>query len=154
MTTIDPDKRIQQIPGSQAVKSRSKPQKNDFNAIFQQAIDTKAIEPTNIESTALASDVRPARFSPEAQPATHMVVDRVERLIDTMANYQNKLIENGVTLKDMQSLVEQMTSQGESLAAISQAGDESENLKSIVNQSLMLSSMEIAKYNGGYYNDR
>jgi hypothetical protein len=48
-----------------------------------------------------------------------MVVDQVKRLIDTMEVYQQKLIENGTTLKDIQPLVQQMKSESESLSATS-----------------------------------
>jgi hypothetical protein len=71
-----------------------------------------------------------------------------------MADYQRKLIENGATLKEIQAVVDKMASQNESLSAISGAIGEKERLATIVNQSLMLSSMEIAKYNSGFYNDR
>lgn len=153
MTTIDPDKLIQPISGPKAVNGRSKPQEGDFKAVFQQAIDTPTIKPAKAESAVFVSDVRPAQFAAQPQPSTNMVVDRVQRLIDTMAEYQNKLIENGATLKDMHGLVQQMASHSESLAAAMEEMGESENLKAIVNQSLMLSSMEIAKYNGGSYID-
>jgi DNA anti-recombination protein RmuC len=82
-----------------------------------------------------------------------MIVERVQRLIDTMGVYQQKLIDHGATLKDMQTLVQKMTSQSESLSATSNTVEGQEGLKTIVNQSLTLASMEIAKFNSGYYND-
>ena len=153
MVTIDPDKPIQPIKGTKSATGQSKTEKGAFDAVFQQAIDTTSIKPAKTESTAFVSDIRPAHFATEPQPSANMVVDRVERLIDTMADYQSKLIENGATLKDMHGLVQQMASQSESLAAISDSVDQTDSLKRIVNQSLMMSSMEIAKYNGGHYND-
>jgi hypothetical protein len=81
------------------------------------------------------------------------VVDQVQRLIDTLAHYQGKLIEKGTTLKEMDGLVRQMETQSASLAAAFDQVGESGKLKAVVNQSLMLSAMEIAKYNNGHYND-
>ena len=153
MVTIDPDKPIQPIAGTKVAISQSKTQKGAFDAVFQQAIDRKTIKPAKTESTAFVSDIRPVQFATVSQSPANMVVDRVERLIDTMADFQSKLIENGATLKDMHGLVQQMASQSESLAAVSDSIDQNDSLKSIVNQSLMMSSMEIARYNGGHYND-
>ena len=82
-----------------------------------------------------------------------MLVDRVQRLIDTMGAYQQKLIDSGATLKDIQSLVQKMANESESLSAKSNAVEGQQRLKTIVDQSLTLASMEIAKFNSGYYND-
>ena len=152
MVTIDPDKPIQPIAGTKADSGQSKTQEGAFDAVFQQAIERKTVKPAKTESTAFVSEIRPVQFT-VSQSSASMVADRVERLIDTMADYQSKLIENGATLKDMHGLVQQMASQSESLAAISDSIEQTDGLKSIVNQSLMMSSMEIAKYNGGFYND-
>ena len=82
-----------------------------------------------------------------------MIVDRVQQLIDTMGVYQQKLTDSGATLKDIQSLVQKMATQSESLSATSNAVEGQKSLKTIVNHSLTLASMEIAKFNSGYYND-
>ena len=153
MVAIDPDKPILNITELKKAEGCSKTQKGEFDAIFRQAVVSTEIKGAKTESTPFISEIRPVQFATEALPSTNMVVDRVQRLIDTMEAYQHKLIENGATLKDIQALVQKMTSQSESLSAISGAVGEQENLRTIVNQSLMLSSTEIAKYNSGYYND-
>lgn len=154
MVTIHPNKSIANIAEPKVAEGVSKTQKGEFDAIFRQTVDSKPIKSAKTESTPFISDLRPAQFTTESSPSTSMVVDRVSRLIDTMADYQHKLIENGATLKDIQAVVDKMVSQNESLSAISGAMEKEESLGTIVNQSLMLSSMEIAKYNSGFYNDR
>lgn len=154
MVSIDPNKSIVNIADRKTVEDRSTTHKGEFDEIFRQTIDSRPIESPETESAHYVTDIRPIQFDAEASPTTDMVVNRVQRLIDTMAAYQHKLIENGATLKDIQLLVEKMASQNESLSAITEAVGNQERLGTIVNQSLMLSSMEIAKYNNGHYNDR
>jgi hypothetical protein len=154
MVTIDPDKPILNITEQKGVSDRAKTPSGEFGSVFRQAIESTEIKAAGTESAALISALRPARFIVEAPPTTEMVVDRVEQLIETMAAYRQKLMESGATLKEIQPLVGRMSSQSESLTALSTAVAEQENLGAIVNQSLMLASMEIAKYNSGYYNDR
>ena len=153
MVTIDPDKPILNIPAQNRTESRPNGQKSDFDAIFRQAVDSTEFKGAKTESAHLISDIRPAKFSSESLPSANMIVERVQRLIDTMGVYQQKLIDHGATLKDMQTLVQKMTSQSESLSATSNTVEGQEGLKTIVNQSLTLASMEIAKFNSGYYND-
>jgi hypothetical protein len=61
--------------------------------------------------------------------------------------------ESGATLKEIQPLMERMASHNERLGAIANAAGDQKDLGTIVDQSLMLSSMEIAKYKSGLYND-
>lgn len=152
MVTIDPDKPILNITEVKKAESRSPTQAGEFAAIFRQTVDSTEIKGAKTESTHLISEIRPAQFATEPLPPQNMVVDRVQQLIDTMEAYQHKLIENGATLKDVQPLVQKMTSQSESLSATSSVVEGQESLKTIINQSLTLASMEIAKFNSGYYN--
>lgn len=153
MVTIDPNQPILNITELNQTESRSKIQKGEFEALFRQAVDSTEIKGAKAESTRCISEIRPARFSTEPLPSADMVVDQVQRLIDTMGVYQQKLIENGATLRDIQALVQKMESQSETLSAASSAVEEPESMKKIVNQSMSLAFMEIAKFYSGYYND-
>ncbi|MCB2146670.1 MAG: hypothetical protein KQI81_09370 [Deltaproteobacteria bacterium] len=153
MVTIDPEKPIFNITEIKKAENRSNVQKGEFDKIFRQAVDSTEGKEVKIESTPYISPMRPAQFATKSSSSTNMVVDRVQHLIDTMGAYQQKLIDSGANLKEIQTLVEKMTSQSESLGAASSAVEIQESLKTIVNQSLSLASMEITKFNNGYYND-
>jgi len=151
--TIDPNKPIVNVTGNNSAESRSKVKKGEFDAIFRQAVDSPEFKRSKTEQAPFLSDIRPAQFSSESVPSENMLVDRVQRLIDTMGAYQQKLIDSGATLKDIQSLVQKMANESESLSAKSNAVEGQQRLKTIVDQSLTLASMEIAKFNSGFYND-
>lgn len=153
MVTIDPDKLVLNILEQNRAKSLPNGQKGEFDAIFRQSIDSTEFKGAKTESSPLVSEIRPAQFSSESLPTANMVVDRVQQLIDTMGVYQKKLIDQGATLKDIQALVQKMASQSESLSATSRTVKGEERLQAIVNQSLTLASIEIAKFNSGYFND-
>lgn len=153
METIDPNKPIVNVTGHNQAESRPKVEKGEFDAIFRQAVDSTEFKRPKTESAPFLSGIRPAHFSSESLPSEKMLVDRVQRLIDTMDVYQQKLIASGATLKDIQSLVQQIATESESLSAASTAVEGQNRLKTIVDQSLTLASMEIAKFNSGFYND-
>ncbi|WP_372681633.1 hypothetical protein [Desulfosarcina sp.] len=153
METIDPNKPIVNVTGHNQAESRSKVKKGEFDAIFRQAVDSTEVNRPKTESAPFLSDIRPTQFSSEPLPSEHMLVDRAQRLIDTMGAYQQKLIDSGATLKDIQTLVEKMATESESLSAASNAVEGQKRLKTIVDQSLTIASVEIAKFNSGHYND-
>ncbi len=153
METIDPNKPIVIITEPSQAESQSKVKKGEFDAIFRQTVDSTKVTRPKTESAPFLCDIRPAQFSTESLPSETMLVERVQRLIDTMGAYQQKLIDSGATLKTIQSLVRQMAAENESLGAASTAVQGPKRLQTIVDQSMTLASMEIAKFNSGYYND-
>lgn len=153
MVTIDPNKPILNHSESHRAESRSNAKKGEFDALFRQAIDSTEFKQAKTESAPFLCDIRPTQFTSEPLPSENMIVDRVQQLIDTMEIYQQKLIDSGATLKDIHRLVQKMAVESESLSDTSNAVEGQKSLKTIVNQSLALASMEIAKFNSGLYND-
>jgi hypothetical protein len=158
MVTVNPDKSISTID----VAALKKAQNNattpagEFDAILRKAVDAKTSSAAEALSSPFASGIRPAQFTAETKPipSTGMLVDQVEQLMDTMKAYQQKLGQSGVTLKDIQPLMERMASQNDKLGAMANTAGDQKQLGTLVDQSLMLSSKEIARFNSGYYNDK
>ena len=152
METIDPNKPIVNATGHHKTENRAKVKRGEFDAIFRQAVDSTEFKRPQTESAPVISDIRPAQFSSESLSSESVLIDRAHRLIDTMGAYQQKLIERGASLKEIQPLVEMMATESASLSAASDAVEGRKRLKSMVDQSLALASMEIAKFNSGHYN--
>jgi hypothetical protein len=153
MVTIDPDKSISTIPDGNSASTRSTVQQGEFDSVFREVADSTPIQGAEAEPTHFIDNLRPAQFNAEPSPSTNAVVDQVSRLIDTMEGYQQQLIDKDATLKDIQALVRRMESESQSLGAASKRVDGQDGLRTIIDQSLMLTSMEIVRFNSGHYND-
>ncbi|WP_319525443.1 hypothetical protein [uncultured Desulfosarcina sp.] len=155
MVTIDPNRPIQSIVDSKTESDRAKPTEGGFDTIFKQAMDVEDARPCSAEPTMEASDIRPARFSTDTAVETDAsIFDQTDQLMDTLEAYREKLGDNEATLKDVEPFMQQMASQSEALATMTQSEvGADDKLQGIVDQALALSSMEIAKYNSGYYNN-
>ena len=79
-------------------------------------------------------------------------VDQVENYLNILSDYQEKLGNPDVTLKELSPLVEQMTQEEERLTSILDGLPENDSLKEIANETLVLSSLESIKFNRGDYN--
>lgn len=155
MVTIDPNKPIQPIVDPKTERDKAKPANGGFDTIFKQAINSEETRPPSAETTLAASGIRPARFSTQTEGKIAVsIIHGAEQLVDTLDAYREKLDEDGATMKDVEPLVQQMTSQSEALASMSRSEEASDDkLQGIVDQALVLSSMEIARYNSGHYNE-
>jgi hypothetical protein len=152
MVRIDADKPIQGIAGQPGAQIGMKTTGGGFDSALQEAMGSTSTPKANVASTPFIDRIRPARFEAENSVTEARVLDCVKRLIDTMDVYRQKLMDNGNTLKDIQGLIQDMESQSQSLRSISAEVNNQGELSDVVDQSLMLSSMEIAKFNGGHYN--
>ena len=154
MDAIGPNKPIQTIAETKTRNGPTKPGKSSFDAVFKQSLDAGDVQPPASESLTLASGIHPAQFASESKPSEKAVVDQIHMLVDTLAAYHDKLADRGASLKEVAPIVQQMESQNKSLSEISGAtGRQDSKLQEMVNQSLMLSTLEISKYRSGYYND-
>jgi hypothetical protein len=155
MVTIDPDKSISDITGAKKVQQQDKTDNNEFSAVFRQAAGNQRPETSQqLEPASSVSGIRPVQFENKVMPATNAIVDHVQQLLDTMEAYQQKLTESSATLKTIQPLVDKIAFQSETLAAKAKEAVGVDDLQTIVDQSLTLSSLEIARFRSGQYIDR
>jgi hypothetical protein len=106
-----------------------------------------------MKSKTIRAEVQPSNFSTDPSLSTDMVVDKVQRLIDTMEDYQQMIMKKKVRLSEIQPIIKKMTAESQSLSEVSRQLPATDRLRSIVNQSLILSSAEIMKFNSGFYNE-
>lgn len=152
MITIDGDKPIGKLDRANRVSNHPKAGIGTFDKVLQAAVASPAVRQSDLQPAPMIANIRPAQFDTQSRFPADRVVDRVTRLIDTLDAYRQQLSEKGVALKELQAFVADMTSQSEALQSLSEAVEQEDDLRAIVDQSLMLSSVEIARFNGGHYN--
>jgi len=79
------------------------------------------------------------------------IIDRVEKLVDTLDAYQRKLGDPQCTLRDISPLIKAMETENKNLESISSSLPDGHGIKDILNQALVTSSMEVIKFNRGDY---
>jgi hypothetical protein len=153
MVTIDPDNPIGTLSTPQKTPAPNQTQKGGFDAIFRETLVAPPVPIAATESTAVTGNVLPAPFAGAPDRSTPMMVDRLQRLIDTMEAYQQRLMAGNATLKEVQPLVERLEKHSQPLSALSGAAQQPDSLVIMVNQAVMLASMEVARFKSGHYND-
>ncbi|BBO80303.1 hypothetical protein [Desulfosarcina ovata] len=153
MVTIDPDKTVMNIADLKKRENQTVHGEKEFGSVFQDVITTSDAQPLVSESVSSLSEIRPAQFNVQTEAAETGIVDHVQQLLDTMEIYQQQLGSRSTSLKEIEPVLEKMDSQNESLAEMADATGVDDDLKTIINQSLTLSSIEIARYRSGQYND-
>lgn len=148
---IDGTEGIQPTPDSEKIKHRIEKPEQGFQEIFQKALKP---DKTLTHGPAATTFVRPTIALLEtARPVNGKddVVKGVENLLDLLEDYSQQLMQPESQLKDIDAMVRKLDGQQKRLAPFVDQLPESDELKAILNQSLVTASVEIFKYHRGDY---
>jgi len=79
------------------------------------------------------------------------IIERTEKLLDTLDNYREKLQNPEVSLEDIYPLVSEMEMKKEGLTSALNSLPDGDGLKDILNEAMITSSLEVARFNRGDY---
>lgn len=78
---------------------------------------------------------------------------KIEGFLDIIDAYVKKLEDHDFTLKDLAPIIDKMGTENEAMAKFFDSLPDTEGLKQIANEALIISSLEITKFNRGDYLD-
>lgn len=143
------------LPGVSPEK-QTRPAQNpaeDFGAILKDKIETSP----KLESPAFLNPIAPSQplsmVHPISSPDHKVTIERVENLLDLLDDYRQKLADPQVTLKEMDGLVGKIAGEKENLTATLDSMQDGEQLRDVLNQTLVTTSLEIMKFRRGDYVD-
>lgn len=146
------------IPGALPEK-QTRPGQNpaeDFGEILKEKIETSP-KPESKPTPALLNPVaslHPLVASPSlAPPDREAAIGQVENILDLLDDYRHKLADSRVTLREMDALVGRISGEKENIAATLSSLEEGEQLRDILNQTLVTASLEVMKFRRGDYVD-
>jgi hypothetical protein len=84
-------------------------------------------------------------------PDQKFAIDGIERMINILDRYHEKLADPGIDLKKMDSVVQEMSREMENLAPVLDSLPEDGKLKNILNHTLVTTSLELSKFYRGDY---
>jgi len=124
---------------------------NTFSAVFEELIDNSTKTDGADKKTPAINNLSQIQLNPFLSGRDISIVDRAERLLDTLDEYQEKLAHPEFTLRDISPLIGEMEAGNEILTSAVSSLSDGEELKNILNQVIITSSVEIIKFNRGDY---
>jgi exonuclease VII small subunit len=124
----------------------------DFGAILKEKIANSSPQPAGISSAPLTTNsALPVQMDVVSRPQNFSPADRIEGLLDLLDDYRSKLADSQETLKDIHSLISQIEEEKEQLTPVLDSLTDGDELKNILNQTLVTASLEVIKFNRGDY---
>jgi len=142
---------ISKSAGDQKIKKNETTTGNKFDQILHQTINKSSSSEDHKMTLPPLQNIASTRFDLISNMDKAQNIKRVEKFLDVLENYQNKLEDSAVTLKDMSHLVTHMKSEIENMLPFLNSLPDEDGMKDILNTALVTSTVEVMKFNRGDY---
>lgn len=148
---INPSGKISTPVYPEDVSKTGKPKDKTFGAILGQLIDNSSEVDPEDKRTPAVNKITEVELNPFLGEKRMVIIKGAERLLDTLNNYQQKLADPEFTLKDISPFIDEMKEENKNMVSAFNSLPDRDQLKEILNQVLITSSIEIIKFNRGDY---
>jgi len=148
---IDPNQEIVKSVYTDKTTGPDKPEDDKFGTMLKEAINEPSKTSAESEKPQMINSISNIQLSPLFAVQDDPIVERTEKFLDILEEYQGKLNDPQATLRDIHPLVEKMETEKEALAPVLKSLPPGDGLRDILNQALITSSLEVIKFNRGDY---
>ena len=150
MKITNDDQSIHGFPVDKTAKSSTAPQ-TDFSSILKDTIETTETAEKGAQPPAVVETAVPAQIQPFSASDKLNTLDRIENVLDMLDMYRSKLADPSATLRDIDPIVKSLETANEQLKPVLNSIAEGDQLKQILNQTLVTTSLEVFKFYQGQY---
>ena len=131
------------------IQGTEKTADSNFEDILNKKIENLNIPKSGIEPTLATNRTADILLIPPVEEKE--VISRLEKFLDTLEEYSEKLSNHDFTPKDISLLISKLESEKEELNVISETITDNNELKGILDDALIRSTAEVIKFNRGDY---
>lgn len=140
---------------TESVQKKQKTGKDSFGRMLDSMIDKTSKKETVVTPTKTfnTGPVLQATSDMLTHEMKQPVIKNTENLLTLLDEYRQKLADPRFSLKDINPLVDRLSSENKNLAEIMGSLPEGDGLKDIARKTLITSSLEVIRFNKGDYID-
>jgi hypothetical protein len=145
------NKRVLRSSYPEEIKKNQEPADKKFGAVLQETIKRSSDAISGPQVPSKMNNISEIRLNPFSQNEKTRIISRVENFLDIFDEYHQKLGDPQVALKDIYPLINNMAAEKEDLISSLNSLADGDELREILNRTLITSSIEIIKFNRGDY---
>ena len=150
---IHPDQEILRIGAKQQARKSDKSGGKEFGSILKDTITNASKTEAGVQKASVLQEAAPVQSILSPVQGSDPNIERIERLIDTLDRYQQKLNSPHASLKELYPLIQEIEREQQALTPTMDALSDEDDLKGILKEVLLTSSMEAIRFNRGDYID-
>ena len=148
---IDPTQELLKTQYSDKTSFVQKPDKNEFSAMLKEAIENDSSSAVQDKKGPQMISLAQLQFTAQFAVQSNPMVERTEQFLDLLEEYQNKLMDPQTSLRDINPLIGQMEKEKDALSPLMDSLPDGDELKDVLNNALVTSTVEMIKFNRGDY---
>lgn len=148
---INPPDELSKSAYPEKIKKSEKAVEKDFGRILKETIENTSKVNVEDQKPPIIDSITKIQYHTFSPAEKIPMIDHVEKLLDILDEYQQKLGDPQFTLKDIHPLINKMEVEKERLIPVLNSLPYGDELKDILNHALITSTVEIIKYNRGDY---
>ena len=148
---IHPNDEIIKDAYPEKIKKNERSLCREFGAILNEHIENSSKTDAGTKRPPITNTISEIQSDPSSPVGKNPIIDRTEKFLDILDEYHQKLGNPQFILKDIYPLINKMEAQNEGLISVLNSLPDGDELKDILNQVLITSSLEIIKFNRGDY---
>jgi hypothetical protein len=150
MKIANTDDLVKQIAPDKT-SNRQSTAKADFGEVLKETLNTSAVAQQSVPSASVVESLLPAQIQHLSALDKKVAVDRIETVLDLLDDYRRKLADPDFNLKDIHPTISAIENENQHLKPMLNSMIDGDELKQILNQTLITTSVEVIKFNKGDY---
>jgi hypothetical protein len=122
----------------------------EFGKILNETIEETPRSDAGHRQTVFVNPFTGVRLSPQESPDPNFTIGRIESMIDLLESYRQELADPQVNLKQMDAIIQNISRENDSLASLADSMPDDE-IKHILNHTMVTASLEVTKFYRGDY---
>jgi hypothetical protein len=132
--------------------TKARPDGEDgFGRILKETIAGTQRPDTKPRQTTFANPLASIRLTTPGAPVPRSAVDRIENMIDLLDRYRHKLADPQMNLKQLDPIINEIARENDNLAVLADSLPENDDLKNILDRTMVTASLEVTKFYRGDY---
>jgi hypothetical protein len=127
------------------------PADKEFGAILKESVENGKNEIKGTRQTTFMHPLNGVQMTASSTFDKQFALERIENLIGLLDQYRHKLEDPAITLKNIGPIIQEIDQETENLTPALDSLPEDEELKKILNQTLVTASLEVTKFYRGDY---
>lgn len=122
----------------------------EFDKILKETIQETPGAAAGPSQTAFVNPLAGMTLTPQGSSDPKLAIERIENMIDMLDSYRQKLADPQLNLKQMDAIIRDIARENDSLASFADTLPDDE-IKRILNHTMVTASLEVTKFYRGDY---
>jgi hypothetical protein len=123
----------------------------EFGRILKETIGNTEKSESGPRQTAFVNPLTAVWRTTQGSPDPGLAIDRVENMIDLLDQYRHKLADPQMNLKQIDPIINEIARENDNLASLANVLPDADELKSLLERTMITASLEVSKFYRGDY---